>query len=315
MNKTSVKHTATCGAFLLGLAVLLLIASYLYRPRDNTKEGGMNYISTNGYLGEADGTVDVFFVGSSEVYSGICPMRLWDEAGITSYDVATGSQRMNIMTYYVEQILKTHHPKVIVLDAYVIMMRCNPDNVLFTEASKVFPILENHENWKRFDWNMITSPVAYTNREINKGFRPRGAVEQASFNGFMRPSDRVASLYPLNRIYLDYIKDLCDKNGVQLAFVALPSPKNWNYPRHNRMQAYADENGLSFVDLNLMVKELNIDPNEDFRDNGDHLNGPGAKKVSVYLAKYFTEQFHLEDHRDDEAYAIWHEDYEKYPEL
>jgi hypothetical protein len=45
------------------------------------------------------------------------------------------------------------------------------------------------------------------------------------------------------------------------------------------------------------------------------LNGPGAKKVSVYLAKYFTEQFHLEDHRDDETYAIWHEDYEKYPEL
>ena len=54
-------------------------------------------------------------------------------------------------------------------------------------------------------------------------------------------------------------------------------------------------------------EEIELDYAKDFLDV-QHLNAAGARKVSRYLAKYLKKNYHLEDHREDPAYADWNAD-------
>ena len=50
----------------------------------------------------------------------------------------------------------------------------------------------------------------------------------------------------------------------------------------------------------------------DTRDGGNHLNYNGAKKMTKYLGKYLIENYHLMDHRQDNAYNQWNLDYQSF---
>ena len=314
MNKDTARRIGRSAAFLALLVLLLAALSWLYRPRDNTKAGGMDYVMAHGYLGHRAEELDVFFVGSSEFYSAISPMLLWEQAGITSYDDAIGAQRTYNMAVMVDELLKTHHPKVIVLDGYVALKRGNPDEALFALTASRLGVLNNHENWKKFDLEALSSPVEYTHREINKGFRPDGRAEEAKQGEYMETSDRVMRMPLMNRLFLDCIRARCQREGITLLFLALPSPENWDMAHHDALQAYADRTGIPLLDLNLMTQELEIDPAQDYRDGGDHLNIKGAEKVSAYLAQYLPGAFGLTDHRGQEGYELWQEELAEYPE-
>lgn len=314
MKKETIRAAALTAGFLAGLMLLLAALSWLYRPRDNTKAGGMDYVMAHGYLGHSADEIDVFFVGSSEFYSDVSPMLLWEQAGITSYDDAIGAQRTYHAAAMVDELLRTHRPKLIVLDGYVALKRGNPDEAVFSMASSLFPVLTNHENWKRFGPEELAAPVEYTHREINKGFRPDDRSKEAQSGGYMETSEKVLHMPIMNRLFLDYIKTRCDRAGIPLLYLAMPSPENWDIAHHDALQAYADKVGIPLLDLNLMAEELGIDPAVDYRDGGDHLNIKGAAKVSAYLAEYLPRQYSLTDHRNDPAYDRWQEELGEYPE-
>ena len=108
------------------------------------------------------------------------------------------------------------------------------------------------------------------------------------------------------------IRRLCGESGAKLLLVSAPSPVNYNYKKHNTIQAYADRYSIPYIDLNMKTEELGIDWEKDSMDKGDHLNVYGAEKVTGYLGRYLAEHYSLEDHRADEAYAKWNELAEKY---
>ena len=314
MKRDNIRPIALTAAFLVGLTALLAALSWLYRPRDNTKAGGMDYVMAHGYLGHRAEELDVFFVGSSEFYSAISPMLLWEQTGISSYDDAIGAQRSYNMAVMVDEMLKTHRPKLIVLDGYVALKQGNPDEAVFALAAAKLGILNNHENWKKFDLEALSAPVSYTHREINKGFRPDGRAEEAKQGEYMETSDDVFRMPLMNRVFLDSIKARCRKEGIALLFVTLPSPENWDMAHHVALQDYADQTGIPLLDLNLMTKELDIDPAVDYRDGGDHLNIQGAAKVSAYLGEYLRTNYDLPDHRGEAGYELWQQELAEYPE-
>lgn len=68
------------------------------------------------YSQEPEGSIDVLFFGTSEIYSGVTPIVLYHEAGITSWNMAI-SQKSAITTYYqVEYALKYQTPKIVACD-------------------------------------------------------------------------------------------------------------------------------------------------------------------------------------------------------
>ena len=104
--------------------------------------------------------------------------------------------------------------------------------------------------------------------------------------------------------YLDDIDTICRENGASLVLVSTPSPKNWNYEKHNGVMQWAEENSVSYIDLNL-IAEIGIDWATDTKDGGDHLNLEGAKKVTYYLGGILGELCELQDTRNNPDYEDW----------
>ena len=91
-----------------------------------------------------------------------------------------------------------------------------------------------------------------------------------------------------------------------------PSPVNYNYKKHNGLAAYAKEQKIPYLDLNLKQKELGIDWQMDTVDKGDHLNLTGARKVTRYLGNYLKENYELPDHREEQSYREWNAEADRF---
>ena len=92
--------------------------------------------------------------------------------------------------------------------------------------------------------------------------------------------------------WLHRIQSLCEANGAQLQLVKIPVISNsrdyesaWTKLRSRNVHKIANDMGVNFLDLVYDVN-IGIDTENDFRDNGMHLNFYGAKKVTAFLGNY-----------------------------
>ena len=83
--KRFLKHTLCSVGFLAGLMALLMLFSYAFTPKNNTREAGIDEYTLNGVYAEPENTLDVIFEGDSTSYYGINPLEIWRSSGITSY--------------------------------------------------------------------------------------------------------------------------------------------------------------------------------------------------------------------------------------
>lgn len=299
-------------AFLTGLALLLTIAGRVYYPRDNDQDNGILGMKANGFWAYGREELDVVFIGSSLYYAAVDPLQIWEETGITSYNVSTSAQRCYHTDLFLHRVLQRLEPKVIMLDAYAVIREGYPDEALFTSLSWQFPILQYHGNWKRYDLSRILSEPEYTKRIHKKGYRPFTDTVPITWEGFMTPSEEKAPIPLMNLGYLYHMAAVCRSRGVELALMVPPTPYNWSYPIHNALQAEADRLGIPLYDLNLSVEELGIDPAADYKDEGDHLNVKGAWKVNHWLGALLTQDYGLCGHKGEEAFALWEKEWSKY---
>ena len=95
----------------------------------------------------------------------------------------------------------------------------------------------------------------------------------------------------------------------------MASPKNYDWERINNLEKFAQEEGVEYLDLNQMWKEIGIDWMTDSNDHGDHLNLSGVEKVTTFFGNYFSEKGGLTDHRGDPAFSSWDEELIAYDKL
>jgi len=104
--------------------------------------------------------------------------------------------------------------------------------------------------------------------------------------------------------YLDKMTALCKENGIELVLIKAPSQYPYWYAEYDaQIQAYADENGLSYYDLTKCIGEIGLDFSTDTYDAGLHLNLSGATKLSDWFADILAEHHGCADHRNDPQIA------------
>ena len=124
----------------------------------------------------------------------------------------------------------------------------------------------------------------------------------------MKVSLKKQDIPSANVMYFEKIVKLCEENNVKLVLISTPSMKNWSYSKHMGAKDLAEDNNVSFIDLNL-GNVLNINWNKETKDNGDHLNYNGAVKVSNYIGEYLKGLNIVTDHRNDSYYSSWNDNY------
>lgn len=294
-----------CGAFLAVLMVLLVVAGLLFLPKDTTYDAGMPKLDANGVLGEPANTLDVIFLGDSEAYCAFIPLRIWENSGIASYVVSTMGQKNYETPEYLHRAFSRQSPKIVVLDTNVLYQSDAKTELVNYAAEAAMPLIRYHDRWKSLNANDWFHLPEYTGQIRDRGYHHRYDVEPASTEEYMIYDDGQEPLPGTSKLVLRYMKYYCEHHGAKLLLVTTPNTLNWDYCRHNAMEAAAQELGLEYLDMNLMTEEIPIDWNTDTLDEGDHLNYFGAVKVSDYMTGYLIKTGLFEDKRQDEQYSRW----------
>lgn len=300
------------GAFVsILLCIVLLLSQLVVRlvkeDGDLVLEGDK---SIAGIQGEPEDTIDVLVVGDSESYTTVSPMQLWEEQGVPSYVCGQPGQEIQQSYYMLKTALKTQTPKVVLLETNVIYRykgRASGMQLILDEMrSYYFPIFRFHDIWKPLLTGQRYPQVKY------KGFQIRTGVKAYQGGDYMEETAAKREIEKMNLYYMDKIIKLCQDKGAELMLYSGPSPINYDTEKHNGLAEFAEEKGLAYLDLNMKLKELDIDWATDTLDKGDHLNLSGAEKVTRYLGEYLARTYDLGDRREEPEYESWHDEAERF---
>ena len=297
-------------SFILILFILVEILNFTFIPGSNIFEYGSLKVSAYDILTEKKDTIEVVGLGDSLVYSSLSPMEIWNEYGYTVYDCAQAAQIIANTYEYLKAAVDSQHPKIVLMEPGVIFRNAKKQNIknkISDELKKLFPLAKYHDNWKKY----LSDGCKDNWLDVYKGYKYITNVKSGkNSNDYMKHSDKKVEIPKENLEYFEKIVELCKDNDIKLVIVSFPSQKSWNYKRHNTISELAQENDIEFVDLNLVDLEINWE--KDTKDDGNHLNYYGAKKVSKYIGNYLKETELVSDHRDDIDYKDWHKAYKIY---
>ncbi len=278
--------------------------------------------------------IDVFFVGASHIFYGVNPSVIWDEAGISGYNLTTHQQPLWDSKLLLQYALKKQSPKLVVLDVLMATNFARPvlkteqgtnmthlaldpvplslekikgvlaSDMIIEKGEILFPIIMSHSRLQQGgltwdDFHYFTSSRTHPTKGYNF------TTNTLSYDRPEQVWDSTHELPPdMEAVLRDFI-EFCRDNDLPLLLIKTPLvEKQETYEQLNYIAEIADEYGVPFVDFNHLYDEIDIDFTTDLADSG-HLNVNGSRKVSLYLADYLAENYDLPDHRGDEAYASW----------
>ena len=276
-------------------------------------------------IGEIE-NLDVIFMGTSHVYNGISPMELYLNYGITSYDLATSAQPVELLPDLLSEVFLNSSPQIVAVDVsrffksddedsywrYVIDNV--PNSSLKLNIAKkylsynknagflscFFPIITYHDSWQTLLSSNYFRPSEY--RFSFMGYRMVDYWVPASLSGndhldsFLQQIDANPSIEANAKDIIDELNSLCKKNNSHLVLIKVPTmvlPTHylgaWTMQKHTVIKEICQELGVDFYDLQYDY-DAKIDWNKDTCDGGRHLNHLGAKKISNVLGKIFQNQ-------------------------
>lgn len=306
--KKIIKRIVSCVLFVAILLGLLQVSSLVFQPKSNDKASGSHYPRANGIFSEPKDSIDTVFIGDSEVYHSFIPLNIWRDYGITSYDVSSPSQKLVYSMEFLKKTFENQSPKIVFLETNAIFRKSYLEDEITYKAEQIFPVFRYHDRWKNLQLKDFSATVEYTANENNKGYyftkKSKPATDKA-IKEYMKYSDVSAPILSTNRKYLNGIAKFCKNHGAKLVLISTPSTKNWNYQRHNTMEAISKDLGVDYIDTNLLRDDIPIDWKKDTKDKGDHLNYNGAVKLTDYVGKYLDDTKLFKDKRNDPSYDNW----------
>ena len=310
------RHLMETALFLGGLFLILQAAALPLRPKNKSVYNSVIAEEKAGDVAAMpENTIDVLICGDSESYSAFSPLQMWGEHGITAYDTGSPGQRLCDTEAILAENLKNQKPKLVIIEANTLYRYAGadsgPDNFVVRMSQAVIPILRYHNRWKIIASGESSCMLEDSHSLLYRGFVVRKSAIPWHGKNYMKQTSGTEEFPDQVTEYLAKIQKLCSDNGAKLLLVSVPSPKNWSYKKHNTVAAWAEENGVDYQDLNLCTDQIGIQWSKDTLDAGDHLNFAGATKVTDYYSRYLLEKYHLADHRNDAAYAVWQSDFEK----
>lgn len=310
--KETGKRILSALVFVVFLLVIIRLFSGVFVPKDNGEEDGIQDARVYGILGEPTNTIDVLVLGDSLGECAVNPVELWRNCGITSYVCCSGNQTLYQSTDLLELVLKSQTPRVVLMEANAVYAICPKTDIISNMVENWLPLLRYHDRWKSLQISDWTGKAEYTHTDSSKGFHISREIQPADTKNYMKPSKDAKSVGSDNLRYVREMMQTCENRGIQLILFSAPSTTNWDYRHHNGIARLAKNLGLTYIDMNLMDKEIPIDWETDTMDWGNHMNCSGAAKVTGWLGGYLTETGLFADKRNDANYCAWNDNISVY---
>ena len=330
------------------IALCLLVVSLAYcttllERKDSREKYGKFF--------EHASDMDVIFLGTSHVLNSVFPMELWKDYGIASYNMGGHANQIPTSYWVMMNAFDYASPRVVVIDCYSLASNLKVfDDFEFVHLSfDAFPLsvtkikavndlLFNPGNdnsagvtgadgtkEKHTRLGLLWDYSVYHSRWSDLGqrdFEPEfskeyGAESRIQIAEPSRPAENPGTTLEemtVGRAYLELMIEECKKRGIDVLLTYIPYPVTGEstWVDINTVSEIASEHGvryLNYLDLDI------VDYDTDCYDPASHLNPSGAFKVTDYMGRYLMDNYDLKDHRGDDRYAYWDQDYDEYTKM
>lgn len=111
-RKENLKNIVGTLVFVAGAAAMLISISYILRPTDGIT-GRWRF---TGFYGEEKDSIDVVAIGSSAMYRYFNNPVLWEDFQLTSYNLCSATQPVQIVGDLMDEAQKTQNPQLFVVE-------------------------------------------------------------------------------------------------------------------------------------------------------------------------------------------------------
>ena len=187
------------------------------------------------------------------------------------------------------------------------------DSAFLAALNYKFPLVKYHDNWKHLKLTAFLQPRGKYHFS-NKGMAYANTVKAYPFgNEYMQLSGGKHAMLSEEKLdQFQKIYDLCDRNGIRLVLLTVPSANTWNKGKSDTVKQLAKKYNLTYYDYNRQLP-AGFDWATDSKDGGNHLNYAGASAVTKDLAKKLTDDLTMSPTSlTKEQKQQWKKDYEHF---
>ena len=187
------------------------------------------------------------------------------------------------------------------------------DSAFLAALNYKFPLVKYHDNWKHLKLATFLQPRGKYHFS-NKGMAYANTVKAYPFgNEYMQLSGGKHAMLSEEKLdQFQKIYDLCDRNGIRLVLLTVPSANTWNKGKSDTVKQLAKKYDLTYYDYNRQLP-AGFNWVTDSKDGGNHLNYAGASAVTKDLAKKLTDDLTMNPTSlTKEQKQQWKKDYEHF---
>lgn len=312
-------------------SILILLWKYvfsiLWLPKNNISF----------FYDEKENSIDVIYIGGSNVHHHFNNLLAYHLYGFTTYFLSSGIQQFTLTKSLIEESRKYQNPKLYVIDlarltddfessynepwgrVVVDSLKNSKTRIMainnmlkYTNVEKsqyidyYFSFFKYHNSWKDINRQNFNGTL----NEF-KGYYAYDYAFDIEPQGEFIWKDDIVKLQSQNEEVLLDLIEYIESNNLNVLFV-IPKSTFW-YPNNERLN-YATEiikkHNLDIINFNKL-DDIDLNYETDFYDK-IHLNVYGAAKYTLYFSKYLKENYDLDNHKNDETYISWEQEYERF---
>ena len=274
--------------------------------------------TTDGFFALEENSLDVLFIGSSQILRGVDPVQLEEETGLRAYSRATTKQAASVSYYYLKNALKTQSPRMVVIDPSTLYTEYDADEdeafvryafdtmpLDFDKVSAVrdtirtaedqhmldylLPAVYYHDRlfeMTGFDWEY---PLLKDKSDPNRGAILLDDIAPQTFVPLTGDSVTPEPYAESSLYWYEKTIDLCKERDIRFVMLRMPRT-TWTEDLHAGDAAFAEAHNIPLLDFNMeeLYAETGLDDQTDFFDR-NHLCATGAHKLTHVLGKLLAE--------------------------
>lgn len=285
-----------------------------------------NTLRIQGFYQEEKNSLDIVFVGSSEVFTGYSPAYAYGKCGFTSYNISVESNRLEFFESQIKEVLSRQDPKLIVVEISDAVNEWNADS----DRAEFLATLRKYTDRMPISLNKIDTINEFVDEQKLSYYFPfimyhgqlsnlggaRTCISQ-DLRGTTYLKGAISTNHKTDYVHLIDIKndydnvplsissqerlykllDYCRTLDCKVLFTHFPrrienETDYTEYLQRNTVEKIICDNGFDFVNLERLSDDIQIDSLNDYYDNG-HLNALGQMKLTEYLGKLINKKYKI----------------------
>ena len=282
-----------------------------------------NTLRIQGFYQEEKDSLDVIFVGASDVFTGYSAGLAYGEYGFTSYPYAVDANNFRFFKSQIKEVLRTQQPKCLVIettgtsgaftesmdDEQLAVMRQYTDimplsknkidtiNEFVTKDKITYyvPAFVHCGKMNNFEDTIVKYSQSFRGYTYLKGIVTTNSKQKYdkiwNVNDDLEPKALPEKGYSIINDLLDY----CETLNCKVIFTRFPhritnGDEYDKLKQENEIVRVITSRGFDFINLDHAVKEIGLDLENDFYSDS-HLNAHGQVKLTRYFSKILSEKY------------------------